>query len=77
MTLEQDAKYEIVYRDGGKEKTAIGRYRGFRTSDDLAQGGKSQVDLEDAEKHHWFAVDGTHGFLSIAEDDLISAEPAD
>ena len=49
MELQQDVKYEIVYRDGSEEKTTVGRYRGFKTSDDLAQGGKSQVDIADAE----------------------------
>lgn len=77
MRLDQDVKYEIVYRESGEEKTTIGRYRGFKTSDDLAQGGKSTVDIAGAERYHWFQLDGTHGFLSIAEDDLISAESAD
>ncbi len=77
MSLRQDVKYQIVYREGGEEKTAVGRYRGLKTSDDLAQGGKSTVDIGDAEKFHWFQLDGTHGFLSVAQNDLISAEPAD
>lgn len=77
MALEHDVKYEIVYRDGGKELTAVGRYRGFKTSDDLSRGGKSQATIEDPQRYHWFQLDGTHGFLSVSEDDLVSYEPAD
>lgn len=77
MALDNDAKYRIVYREGGKELTAVGRYRGLRTSDDLARGGKSRVSTEHAEKFHWFQLDGTHGFLTVAQDDLLSYEPAD
>lgn len=77
MDLENDVKYEIVFRDGRKERTAVGRYRGFRTSDDLSRGGKSQVTIEDPQRYHWFQLDGTHGYLSVAADDLVSYEPAD
>jgi hypothetical protein len=77
MIPEQDVKYQITYREGSEEKTTVGRYRGLKTSDDLAQGGKSTVDVADAEKRHWFQLDGTHGFLSVAQDDLVSVAPAD
>lgn len=77
MTLEPDAKYQIVYNEGGDEKTAVVRYRGLKTSDDLARGGESRVPTEDAQRHHWFQVDGTHGFLAVDPDDLISYEAAD
>lgn len=77
MTLDMDQKYEIVYRSGGKELTAVARYRGLRTSDDLSRGGKSQAEIEDPDRYHWFQLDGTHGFLSVAPDDLVSYERAD
>lgn len=77
MELETDVKYEIVYKDGHKERTAVGLYRGFRTSDELSRGGKSQVSIDEPDRYHWFQLDGTHGFLSIADDDLVSYEPAD
>lgn len=75
--MEKDHKYEIVYIDGGDEKTVVGRYRGLKTSDDLAYGGQSEVDVEDAERFHWFQVDGTHGFLSVHPDDLVSHQLLD
>ncbi len=77
MDLEIDAKYEIVYREGRKERTAVGRYRGLRTSDELSRGGKSRATIEDPQRYHWFQQDGTHGFLSVAPDDLVSYEPVD
>ena len=77
MTLERNEKYEIVYRVGGEEETAIVRYRGLGTATELARGeGSSTASNEDANRH-WFQVDGAAGFVVVDPEDLVSFEPAD
>lgn len=77
MTLQRNEKYKIVYRVDGEEETAIVRYRGLGTADELARGEESSPVVNEAADHHWFQIDGATGFVVVDPEDLVSYEPAD
>jgi hypothetical protein len=76
MTLTPGGRYSIAYREHGEEKTALAHYRGFGTADWIARGDPNEPSSE-PDGLHWFKVDGTPGYLSMREEDLVGYEIAE